>query len=185
MGTRVPGEQGGTTPLDQEESVERNMLTRLLALFAVLALSLGAVACGDDDDDEGGAGGPSEEAADASYDLTIGGVISLTGDLGQFGESGAKAVELAVEQVGPKLGLEVELVALDDQATPDVGASNANQIAADEDIMCVAGHLNSGVALAALPTRVIPDIPEPRRAVLDEVAARSLDVVITVRPAVG
>jgi hypothetical protein len=37
--------------------------------------------------------------------------------------------------------------------------------------------------LAALPTRTIPDIPEPRRAVLDDVAARSLDVTITVRQA--
>ena len=36
-------------------------------------------------------------------------------------------------------------------------------------------------ALAALPTRTMPDIPEPRRAVLDDVAARSLDVVITIR----
>jgi len=37
-------------------------------------------------------------------------------------------------------------------------------------------------ALAALPRRTVPDIPEPRRAVLTEVAARSLDVSITVRP---
>lgn len=36
--------------------------------------------------------------------------------------------------------------------------------------------------LAALPSRTIPDIGEPRRAVLDAVAARSLDVTITVRP---
>ena len=76
----------------------------------------------------------------------------LSGPQSALGTGIRNAVELAVEQVAPKLGLEVELVALDDQATPDVGASNANQIAADEDIMCVAGHLNSGVALAALPT---------------------------------
>ncbi len=37
-------------------------------------------------------------------------------------------------------------------------------------------------ALAALPTRTFPGIPEPRRAVLDDVAARSLDLEITVRP---
>lgn len=36
--------------------------------------------------------------------------------------------------------------------------------------------------LAALPTRTIPDIAEPRRAVLDEVAKRSLDVIVTVHP---
>ena len=36
--------------------------------------------------------------------------------------------------------------------------------------------------LAALPRRSFPDIPEPRRAVLDEVALRALTVEITVRP---
>jgi ABC-type branched-subunit amino acid transport system substrate-binding protein len=44
------------------------------------------------------------------------------------------------------------LVPFDDQATENVGASNANQIAANQDILCVDGHFNSGVALAALPT---------------------------------
>lgn len=38
-------------------------------------------------------------------------------------------------------------------------------------------------ALQALPSRTIPDIAEPRRAVLDDVAARSLDVAITIREA--
>jgi hypothetical protein len=36
-------------------------------------------------------------------------------------------------------------------------------------------------ALAALPRRVFPDVGEPRRAVLDEVAARALTVEITIR----
>ena len=40
-------------------------------------------------------------------------------------------------------------------------------------------------ALAALPVRTFPDIPEPRRAVLDEIAARSLSVEITIRTAIG
>ena len=37
--------------------------------------------------------------------------------------------------------------------------------------------------LTDLPRRMFPDIPEPRRAVLDEIAARSTHVEITVRPA--
>lgn len=37
--------------------------------------------------------------------------------------------------------------------------------------------------LAALPTRTFADVPEPRRAVLDEVAARALSVPIVVEPA--
>ena len=37
--------------------------------------------------------------------------------------------------------------------------------------------------LAALPVRTFPDIPEPRRAVLDEIAGRSLSVEIVIRSA--
>ncbi len=37
--------------------------------------------------------------------------------------------------------------------------------------------------LAALPVRTFPDIPEPRRAVLDDIAARSLSVEIVIRAA--
>lgn len=37
--------------------------------------------------------------------------------------------------------------------------------------------------IAALPTRTFPDVAEPRRAVLDEVAARSLSVPIVIEPA--
>ena len=36
--------------------------------------------------------------------------------------------------------------------------------------------------LAALPSRTFPDVPEPRRAVLDAVAARALSVPIVVEP---
>ncbi len=76
----------------------------------------------------------------------------LSGPQSALGTGIRNGVELAVEQIGERLGLNVTLEAKDDQATPDVGAANANQIAADQDILCVAGHLNSGVALAALPT---------------------------------
>jgi hypothetical protein len=37
--------------------------------------------------------------------------------------------------------------------------------------------------LAGLPVRTFPDIPEPRRAVLDDIAARSLSVEIVIRSA--
>jgi hypothetical protein len=37
--------------------------------------------------------------------------------------------------------------------------------------------------LAALPRRVFPDVGEPRRAVLDDVAVRALTIAITIRDA--
>lgn len=76
----------------------------------------------------------------------------LSGPQSALGTGIRNGVELAVEQLAPKMGLKIQLDTKDDQATPDVGAANANALAADPDVLCVAGHLNSGVALAALPT---------------------------------
>ena len=45
--------------------------TRALAAGAVLALALGAAACGDDDDDDGGDGSePAAEVTDAATETT-------------------------------------------------------------------------------------------------------------------
>lgn len=76
----------------------------------------------------------------------------LSGPQSALGTGIRNGAELAIEQMNEKLGTNIQFAPFDDQATEDIGASNANQIAADQDIMCVAGHLNSGVALASLPT---------------------------------
>jgi ABC-type branched-subunit amino acid transport system substrate-binding protein len=57
------------------------------------------------------------------------------------------------------LGFEVELAPFDDQAKPEVGSANAKNIASDPDILCVVGHLNSGVALASLPDYQNANVP--------------------------
>lgn len=77
----------------------------------------------------------------------------LSGSQALFGNTAKNGAELAVEQLGQQIGFtNLELAPFDDQAQETVGAANANSIAADQDIMCVVGHINSGVALAALPT---------------------------------
>jgi branched-chain amino acid transport system substrate-binding protein len=74
----------------------------------------------------------------------------LSGPQSVLGISIRNGVELAIEQLsGPleDLGFTVEFVPFDDQATPEVGTSNAQQIVADPSILAVVGHLNSGVAI--------------------------------------
>lgn len=76
----------------------------------------------------------------------------LSGPQSVLGVSMRNAVELAIEQLsGPieELGFKIEFVPYDDEAKPDKGTSNANLIVADESILVVIGHLNSGVALPA------------------------------------
>src|SRR5687768_6048940 len=75
---------------------------KLLAIAgAISALSLGAVACGDDE--EGDTGGGGEDVSAASFDLQVGALIPLTGDLSIFAPAGQKAAELAIEEANAAL----------------------------------------------------------------------------------
>ena len=67
------------------------------AAVAAAALVLGAGACGDDN----GAvdGGAEQPAPETSFELTIGDMVPLTGDLSVFGPAGRKAADLSVEQI--------------------------------------------------------------------------------------
>lgn len=74
----------------------------------------------------------------------------LSGSQSVLGIGIRNGVELAIEQnsaVLTELGFTVEFVPYDDQATPDVGVSNAQNIVADSAILGVIGHYNSGVAI--------------------------------------
>jgi branched-chain amino acid transport system substrate-binding protein len=74
----------------------------------------------------------------------------LSGPQASLGIGIRNGVELAIEQAGgvlTDLGFTLEFVPFDDQATPEVGVSNAQTIVADPSILAVVGHLNSGVAI--------------------------------------
>jgi len=74
----------------------------------------------------------------------------LSGGQSLAGTSMRNSVELAIDQLsGPltDMGFTIQYVPFDDQATPDVGVSNAQNIVADPAILAVIGHWNSGVAI--------------------------------------
>jgi branched-chain amino acid transport system substrate-binding protein len=74
----------------------------------------------------------------------------LSGPQSVLGISIRNSAELAIEQLSGPLndaGFTVEFVPFDDQATPDVGVANSQNIVNDPAILAVIGHLNSGVAL--------------------------------------
>jgi branched-chain amino acid transport system substrate-binding protein len=78
----------------------------------------------------------------------------LSGPQAALGVGIRNGAELGLEQLGKTLtdmGFTVELKPFDDQAKPEVGSANAKNIISDNDILCLVGHLNSGVALASLP----------------------------------
>jgi branched-chain amino acid transport system substrate-binding protein len=113
----------------------RNRKFLLVVLVVALVLSLGAVA-----------------SAQNMTVIRIASQSPLSGPQSVLGISIRNSVELAVIQLqGPlnELGYTVEFVPFDDQANPDVGVANAQNIVNDAAILAVIGHLNSGVALPA------------------------------------
>jgi len=93
-----------------------------------------------------------ETAAPTGNAVKVATVGPLSGPQSVYGASSRNGAQLALEQAQDRLaaaGVIVELTPFDDQATPDVGVANAQQIVADPAVMCVIGHLNSGVMIPA------------------------------------
>lgn len=103
---------------------------------------------------------PAEEAPTEEAAASTGGTLikvatqtPLSGPQSVLGTAIRNGAQLALEQFGSglsDLGLSVELAPYDDQASPDTGVANANQIIADPSVLCLDGHLNSGVMLQAM-----------------------------------
>ena len=114
--------------------VKLALLGLVVAVFA-----LGVTACGGDDDGDGDGEAPGE----ASFELTIGDLVPLTGDLSQFGPPGEKAADLAVEEASSALeeaGSDVTVTVnhADTETVPQAAQSAASQLVSD-GATCLAG----------------------------------------------
>jgi branched-chain amino acid transport system substrate-binding protein len=105
-----------------------------LVAAAVLAAAVGLAACGGGNDNGGG---------NAKFDLTIGDIVPLTGDLSDFGPPGEKAAKLAVQQIQQAIqqaGVDetVKLQNEDEQTDPEAAVSAARKLS-DGGAPCIAG----------------------------------------------
>jgi branched-chain amino acid transport system substrate-binding protein len=120
--------------------------------MAVLT-SVALAACGGGDDGGGGGGGGS----DGPIKIAMTG--PLTGDNAAYGQDQLEGMQLAVDQFneaggvqsGPNEGRQLELISRDDAGDPNQGASVAQELCDDTDVMAVLGPVNSSVALAVGP----------------------------------
>jgi ABC-type branched-subunit amino acid transport system substrate-binding protein len=135
-----------------------------LALAALLA------GCGGDDADEGAA--TETAAAEApSFELRIGPVLPLTGDLASFGPSQAEAARIAVDRIREALtakGLtDVEVTLLDvedDGGRSQAGVEGATKLVQTDDVSVLLGTMASSVTLpiaesVAVPNQVVQITP--------------------------
>lgn len=113
--------------------VSRSRFALFVISLLVLALSLSVV-----------------QAQDTGGVIKIATQSPLSGGQSILGTGLRNGAELAIEQLAGPLrdaGFDVQLVPFDDQASPEVGVSNAQQIVADPAILGLVGHFNTGVAI--------------------------------------
>jgi branched-chain amino acid transport system substrate-binding protein len=118
------------------KEIRRMKSLRIVVLVAVLAMAF--------------AGAGSSAHAQAKKVIKIATQSPLSGEQANVGVGIKNGAELAIEQLGgalDKLGYTVQIAPFDDQATPDVGVANAQNIINDPAILGVVGHYNSGVAI--------------------------------------
>ncbi len=88
--------------------------------------------------------------ASAQTTIKIASATPLSGAQAGLGTQIRNGAQLAIEDAQARfkaMGFDLVLEATDDQANPDTGVSNANQMINDDAILGVVGHLNSGVAI--------------------------------------
>lgn len=106
----------------------------LFVLLAMVAIAMNAAVVG---------------AQDAKV-IKIASQSPLSGGQALSGTSMRNAIELAIADLKQPLvdmGFDIQYVPFDDQATPDVGVSNAQNMVNDPAFLVVIGHWNSGVAI--------------------------------------
>lgn len=125
-------------------------LRTVLSLFALLSV-LG-MACGRE---EGAPGG-------AFFDIKIGGVLPLTGDLSDFGPAMARAGELAgevFEEAARAAGqdISVEILVEDSQTDAAAGVEAARKLVDTERVHAIVGAAASAVTIAVAESVTIPN----------------------------
>jgi branched-chain amino acid transport system substrate-binding protein len=108
-----------------------------------------------------------------AQDIKVGTIFPLSGGAGPDGQSVTNAVKLAVEQINEKgglLGRKIALVSKDDESTPAVGVSRANEMIAEKVDVVIEGW-NSPVTLAMQPILA-------RAGILDITAVSKSDLIL-------
>jgi len=132
----------------------RKISSRGVAASLALVLAAGAAGCGGDDAEEPAGGGEQAggEAPAQTFELEIGNLLPLTGDLSAFGPPGRKAGDLALEQIEAAIeesGADVQVsVSTGDTETSDQATVQAARQLASGGAGCIAGPWASSEVIA-------------------------------------
>jgi len=139
-------------------------MSPLLRLLALALVALVAAGCGGDDDGDEAAPETEAAAAAPSFELRIGPVLPLTGDLASFGPSQAEAARIAVEQIQAALdaaGVSDVTVTLlpveDDGGRAQAGVEAATKFVQTDDVDVLIGTMASSVTIPIAESVAIPN----------------------------
>ena len=135
--------------------------TRLGAVLAVLAIGLGAGACGDDDGGSGGGGG------DGGKNLTIYSSLPLQGAARAQAVAAVNGAKLALQKADGRVGdFKIQFRSLDDSTAqaagwePGATSANARKAASDDSTIGYIGEFNSGATAVSLPILNEAGVPQ-------------------------
>lgn len=115
---------------------------------AVMAMSLAGCSGGSMDDSS------SSNSAASGDTITIGSVTTNSGTAAAYGEAEVKGFELAVSEINAKGGIngkKVKLESLDDKGDATEASNAYNKLAADNNVLAVAGPTISATTAAVAP----------------------------------
>jgi len=105
-------------------------------------------------------GGAALPALAADCDVTVGVVLELTGPAGAYGQAGAKAIEMAVNDLnaagGFGEGCKVVLDTRDSQSQANVAVDQATQLVNIKKVPVIIGAITSGPSIAMLTSVTAP-----------------------------
>jgi ABC-type branched-subunit amino acid transport system substrate-binding protein len=146
------------------------VLTRPVTLLVTLVLALALASCGGDDAAEpepsptAPAAGTEDGGEAPSFELRVGGVLPLTGDLASFGPSIAEGLRIGVDRIQQAIdeaGLEdvqITLVGIEDGETrAPAGVEAATKLVETDRVHVLIGEMASSVTIPIAQSVTIPN----------------------------
>ena len=106
--------------------------------------------------------GAFQKTAFAAKDVvTLGFLGPITGSCAAEGSAARNAFLMAIDDANAsgEYPYKINVIVVDDQSDPSVGAAGAQKIVADPTVVAATGHWNSGVAAATIPIFIENEIP--------------------------
>jgi len=124
----------------------RNFKHPLILILIVLLIGSSLTGCG----------------AKQSNEIVVGNIASLTGALATYGKAHTNAVNLAVEQINSKGGIngkQIKLISEDDQGDPVIGVNAARKLINQDKVVAIIGPIPSKIGMAVAPVAQEAKIP--------------------------